>query len=372
MTGKVRIGVVGTSWWADAMYLPALTAHPLADVRGVAGTRPAHTREFATRWGVPGAYDSVEDLFAAGPLDAVVILVPNRLHHPIAMAAIERGLHVLCEKPLGLTAAEAREMTDAAERAGIVTMCPFTYRFMPLNTYLKELVDEGYLGRPYHLDMRYFAGYGRGGEYAWRFDTGEAGAGVGGDLGSHWTDLARWWFGEIDAVTAVFGHSLARGPRPDGAPYEQAEDSALLLIEFASGATGSIHVSAVALEPSPFGQFHGVELHGSEGTLRGTCDWDRVQRVDGARTGEPAIHELPIPDRIFAGARRSPVTDTYKDVFRKHDVMARGFVSAIASGMPAAPDFRDGLAVQRVVDAAVRSGREGRRVTIAEIQAGER
>ena len=205
----------------------------------------------------------------------------------------------------------------------------------------------------------------------WRFDLGEAGTGIGGDLGSHWAYLARWYFGEIAAVTAVFGRALDRGPRPDGAPYDAAEDSAMILLEFQSGATGSLHVSAVAHEPSPFGQLHQMELHGSEGTLHAVCDWDRVQRVDGCRAGEPAIHELPIPDRIFDGARRDVVADTYKDTFRDHDVMARGFVTAIATGTPASPEFRDGLAVQRVVDAASRSAREGRRVTIAEIVAGE-
>ena len=87
-----------------------------------------------------------------------------------------------------------------------------------------------------------------------------------------------------------------------------------------------------------------------------------VRGVVGAR---------PARTRIFDGARRDVVTDTYKDTFRDHDVMARGFVTAIATGTPASPEFRDGLAVQRVVDAASRSAREGRRVMIAEIVAGE-
>jgi len=130
-------------------------------------------------------------------------------------------------------------------------------------------------------------------------------------------------------------------------------------------------VSAVAHEPSAFGQLHQMELHGSEGTLHAVCDWDRVQRVDGCRAGEPTIRELPIPDRIFDGARRDTVAHTYKDTFRDHDVMARGFVTAIATGTPASPDFSDGLAVQRIVDAASQSAREGRRVTIEEIVASE-
>jgi predicted dehydrogenase len=367
VTEKVRIGVVGTSWWADAMYLPALAGHPLADVRAVAGSRPAHTREFAARWGIPAAYDTYEAMLDGEELDAVLILTPNRHHAPYALEAISRGLHVLCEKPLGMTSTEARTLAEAAARAGVITMTPFTYRFMPFMRHVKALVDDGYLGRPYHLNMRYFSGYGRQGDYMWRFDLGESGAGPSGDLGSHWAYLARWFFGEVGAVTAVFGHAVPRAPRPDGAEYPLAEDSAMILLEFENGALGSLHVTSVAYEPGPFGQRHALELHGADGTLHAVCDWNLEQRVEGARAGEPAIHELPIPDEIWGGARRDVVGDTYRDTYRTQETLARAFVTAVATHRTASPDFADGLAVQRITDAANRSAREGRRVTIAEI-----
>lgn len=381
MSARVRVGVVGTSWWADSMYLPALTRHPLADVCAVVGGRPEQTRAFAERWAIPNAYPTFEAMLDAEPLDAITILAPNIHHHPYTMAALDRGLHVLCEKPLGMTSAQAREMTETAERAGVVNMCPFTYSFMPYARYTKELIEGGYIGRPYHLNMRYYADYGRDGRYIWRFDLGEAGAGVSGDLASHWSYIARWLFGEVAAVTAVFSRIVPRAPRPDGAPFDPAEDSAMILLEFASGATGNLHVSSVAYEPSRFGQLHAWELHGSEGTLHVTCDWDDTQRVAGVRISgpeadrtveRPRIAELPIPDRLFEGLRRDTVHNTYKDTFRERDNMARGFVTAIAEGTTAAPSFRDAWAVQRIVDAAGRSAREGRRVTIEEIASGER
>lgn len=363
----VRLGVVGTSWWADSMYMPALRRHPRANVRAVAGAHQEHTREFAARWAIPGAYDSLEAMLDAEEIDAVLLLTPNIHHHPMTMAALERRLHVLCEKPLGLDSRQAREMAETAERLGVVNMCPFTYAFMPFARYTKELVDDGWIGRPYHLDLRYYSDYGRDGSYMWRFDPAEAGAGVAADLGSHWAYVARWLFGEILAVTAVFGRVVSRGPRPDGRPYDAAEDSAMLMLEFANGATGSIHVSAVAYEPTPFGQLQQWELHGSDGTLHALCDWDRVERVEGARAGDRAIRELPIPDRLYAGVRRGSVPETFEDTFQERDNMARGFVTAVADGTLAAPSFRDGWMVQRVLDAANRSAREGRRVTIEEI-----
>lgn len=371
MADKVRIGIAGTSWWADSMYLPALAGHPLADVRAVAGTRPEHTREFAAKWGIPTAYDTAEAMLDAEPLDALIVATPNRAHYPIALAGLERGLHVLCEKPVGMSSAEARRLADLAAAKGVSTMVPFTYRNMPGMRYLKELVDAGYIGQPYHLNMRYFAGYGRAGEYAWRFDLDVAGAALAGDLGSHLADYARWYFGEVESVTAEFGYAVPRAPRPDGTDYPRGEDSAIILLRFANGATGSLHVSSVALEPSPFNQYHGIELHGSAGTLHHVNDWDRVQRVTGSQAGEPAVHDLPIPDRCWGGAPHNDVHETYKHVFRHQETQARAFVSAVAAGRPVKPDLADGLAVQRIVDAAVLSAREGRRVAIAEIAAAE-
>jgi len=106
----------------------------------------------------------------SGDVDAVIVASPNETHFEITMAALDRGLPVLCEKPLGMNVDEAHQMADAAKQRGIITMVPFTYRFMPTNQFVKQLITEGYVGRPYHLSMRYFAGYARDGAYAWRFD----------------------------------------------------------------------------------------------------------------------------------------------------------------------------------------------------------
>ncbi len=365
---RARIGVAGTSWWADAMYLPAITGHPRADIRAVVGgSRPEHTREFAAQWGIPAAYDSLDAMLDAEELDILLVLTANKSHKATALAALERGISVLCEKPLALSAADAREMAEAAERAGVATAVPFTYRNMPANVYLHELVDQGWIGRPYHLNLRYYTGFGRSGEYAWRFDVGEAGSGILGDLGSHWVDMARWLYGEIRAVSAVMSHIVPRGPRPDGAPFEVADDAVILALEFENGATGSLHLTSLAHEPGPFGQRHELDLHGSGGTLRSMCDWKTIQRVEGCRADETTPRELPIPEHIWKGARRDTVHNTYRDVFRTQESMTRAFVTAVAEGGRVRPDFADGLAVQRVLEAADWSARQGRRVTIEEV-----
>jgi predicted dehydrogenase len=353
------------------MYLPALAGHTQARVTAICGRTRATAEGMAERWGIPRAYTAYDEMLAAGNVDAVIVATPNDSHYALTMRALHAGLHVLCEKPLALTYARAREMAQLADRQGVKHMVPFTYRYMPGTRYLKELVDEGYIGRPYHLNLRYYTGYGRSGSsYLWRFDKGRAGAGAVADIGSHFLYLARWFFGEITSITCHLGRMVERAPRdPQGNAYEQADDTAMMMVIFADGAQGSIHVSTVASEETSFGQTHHMELHGSQGTLHSMTDWDTVHRVTGARRGEGAVRELPIPARLWAGARRDTVHNTYRDVFRTQNVMAREFVTAIAEDQdrPLEPSFHDGAAIQRLVEAAVRSDGERCRVEVESI-----
>ncbi|MEM1335920.1 MAG: Gfo/Idh/MocA family oxidoreductase, partial [Actinomycetota bacterium] len=214
MTSPTRIGVVGTSWWADSMYLPALRGLADVEVAAVLGRNPDRAAAFAQQWEIPGVFTDADPFFDQ-PLDGVIIASANDSHHPLSMQAIDAGLDVLCEKPLGLDVTQAREMTAAAAAADTITLVPFTYRYMPVNQYVKRLIDEGYLGEAFHLGLRYFTGFARDGEYAWRFDRSEAGSGVIGDIGSHFLYLARWFFGEVASVGCLSRSFVARDERPE-------------------------------------------------------------------------------------------------------------------------------------------------------------
>ena len=111
-----------------------------------------------------------------------------------------------------------------------------------------------------------------------------------------------------------------------------------------------------------------MEFHGSEGTLYSVTDWDKVQRVNGAQVGEGLPHELPIPDDIWGKARRDTVHNTYRDVFRQDGHMIGDFIEGVRTRQAVRPDFAAGTAVQRILDAALLSHQEGRRVLIEEIQ----
>src|SRR5690349_15498154 len=124
---QIKIGMLGTSWWADSMYMPALTRHPNARVCAAVGRDLDHTRKFAEQWNIPNAYASLEDLLSNESVEAVVIATPNKYHHALAMTAIKHGVHVLCEKPLAMNYTEANHMAKCAEKARLKTMVAFTY-----------------------------------------------------------------------------------------------------------------------------------------------------------------------------------------------------------------------------------------------------
>ena len=355
----VRVGIFGTSWWADAMYLPALQTHPDVMVVAACGRRKDAADEFARRWSIPHTFTDAAEMLDRAELDAVIVATSNDSHYDITMAALDRGLHILCEKPLALNVAQAEAMAAKARATNLATMVPFTYHYMPMNRWLKRLVDDGYIGRPLHLNARYYTGFGLNDAYSWRFDRSTAGTGIIGDLGSHWIHLARWLLSDTEqSVSAMTSTFVPRRPRPDGAPYEPLEDSAVLNVRYRSGGYAVLQTSAVCWEGTPFGQTHHVELHGDAGTLYASCDWDTIQEVRGVRRGElGGAKLLAIPDDLWNGVRRDTVHNTYRDVFRTTDAMTRGWINAIREGRQVEPSFAEGLAVQRVVDAAALSAR---------------
>jgi predicted dehydrogenase len=282
------------------------------------------------------------------------------------MDALNHGLHAICEKPLALNYAQASEMAATAKKKGLITCVPFTYRYMPSTRYLKHLVDEGYLGQPYHLHMRYYAAFARDpGTYLWRFERRIAGSGALADIGSHFLHVAEWFYGEIEAVCAQLSALVKRPPNPQGQSYEQADDTAMVMLRFKNGAQGLVHASAIAYERTyedkgyGFDQVHEWDFHGSDGTLRQVIDWDFRQRITGDRPGDGPERELTVPDRFWGDARRERVIETWEDVFRKQGFMVCEFVRAVANGQPMVPNFSDGARVQQLLDAAIESAETG-------------
>ncbi len=352
---SVRVGLIGTSWWSRFAFALPLAAHPRADVAAVCGRDVDRTRAFADEFGIRDVFHDPYELIAEADLDAVVVALPDDLHHPVTVAAIDRGLHVLCEKPLASTETQAREMRDRAVAAGVVHMVMFTYRWMPYYRYVCDLMRDGFIGACHHAELRFVMAHGRQPAYVWRFDAARA-SGVLGDLGSHLIDLARWLVGDVSGVASRLGVVVQR-PGADGGRLEPANDSASLLLDFVGGASGLLHASAVShLGERAFVQE--VRLYGSDGTLevdvvmggeRAGCT------IRGARGAGGVLEVLPVPEAYWGGVDPSqPFT-----ILDVHSAGARAFVDAVLGIGPASPDFTDGYEVQRVVDAALHGAASG-------------
>src|SRR5262249_7888119 len=138
MKDKVRVGMIGTSYWADFM-LQWLTSHPQAVPAAVCGRNRSRAEEGAAKFGIPRVFTDYREMFAQGNLDAGIIATPDDEHYPMAMAALDAGLHVLGEKPMALDLSQARAMLAKAEAAGVKHMINYSWRFLPHFRHLRQL-----------------------------------------------------------------------------------------------------------------------------------------------------------------------------------------------------------------------------------------
>jgi predicted dehydrogenase len=363
MTDQVRVGVAGTSWFAQTLHLASLESHPSAEVVAICGRDRERAGQVAAEHGIPQVFTDYRQMITSGRLDALVVVTPDATHFPITMSALEAGLHVMCEKPMALTADHARQMHDAAEAAGLVTMVGFTWRWVPAFSYLHHLIAQGYLGRCHQADFRYQHGGAFEPAYTWQLDP-DLGNGILGNLGSHMIDLARWYVGDIARVSGSLKSLVARhGPDGERA-FAAANDSALVTVEFAEGAHGTISVSGVT-RVGERGQDFQVRLYGDAGSLE--LDFCFAgSRLRGVQQGDEGWRDLVVPPE-FRGEGANPplwVFDFFAP-FTNQPVGDRLFIDAITGRGTAEPTFYDGWKTQQVVDAAVASHREGRWITIS-------
>lgn len=357
MTAPIRIGVIGTSWWADLGHLPFLTADERVQVTAICGRNRERAQAMATKYNIPNVYTDYQEMLTTSNLHAVVILTPDDEHFAMTMAAIEAGLHVLCEKPLARNAEHARQLYERAEAQGVRHMTYFTYRWFPHYRYLHKLLAQGVIGRLYHAQFNFMAGNARNPNYAWRFDPQRAGGALG-DYGSHMIDLARYLVGDIGRVNARLATHAPRN-EPDGRALCGACDTATLLIEFHAGGQGTIEVSAAARTHDPALE-HTVILHGEAGSLTADFGLFSAPAKVQLATGDSAFQTLAIPDDYLLSLDPAqPVGSQMGTLFSQPGIGSRSFVDAIMNGQTVAPSFYEGWQTQRVIDAAIVSHEDG-------------
>ncbi len=307
--------------------------------------------EMAAKYIVPEIYADYREMISRAGLEAVVVASPDDLHHEMTLAALDAGLHVMCEKPLAQTVAQAQAMYERAQSSGLKNLVMFTNRWLPIYRYARDLIQQGLVGRLYHCEFHYQFGYARHTAYLWRYDQDRAN-GVLGDLGVHMFDMARWMVGEITSVSADLKVFVKRygADGESSVLANPANDSAILLVNYASGAHGTIRVSSVNHQ----GNSMRINLYGESGTL------EVGEEILAARSQDDELVRLEIPPEYFAGV--DPAHP--RDVFLQASAGPRYFIDAILNDLPSTPDFYDGLQAQRVIEAALEANRLGRRVEV--------
>ena len=357
--GRVRVAIIGAGAVSDYHHVPGIRLDKRCKLVAVCDADPALLERRKSDWGVTKTTTDAEALCADPEVDAVVIATPNFTHKPIVLAAAKNKKHMMCEKPLGLNAAEVGEMYRAARDNRVVHMTAFTYRFAPAMRYLKHLVSTGALGEPRHFRSQRFLDLPET-SWGWRQYKDKAGAGDLFDMTIHRIDFAADLMGPIERICGSVARFAPRDRTADGKPCppSQVDDWSALIGEFQSGATGVWEGTTLAKGYHLDGFGHEwAEVNGSEGS--GVYRMHEPNDILLGKTGDD-LKPVRVPDEFLKlpGSPRDPNQGKPATVFR-YDLMWE-FVSAIVEGRDAVPSFYDGLNAQVVADACLESHRDRR------------
>jgi predicted dehydrogenase len=373
---ELGIGLIGYAFMGKAhshawRTAPSFFELPLAPrLRALAGRDAEAARVVAEKFGWEHVETDWRALVARDDVDVVDVCTPGDTHAEIAVAALEAGKHVLCEKPLANSVAEAETMADAAKAArarGVRSMVGFTYRRVPAIKLARSLVAGGRLGEVRHVRAQYLQDWliDPQAPLSWRLDKTRAGSGALGDIGAHIIDLTQYITGErIVGVSAILETFVKERPvaasfgglagtAGEGTGPVTVDDAAIFLARFSGGALATFEATRFAT-----GRKNSIriEINGSDGSL--AFDFEDMN----------VLHLLQNSDGTVAGFRRILVTEPehpyiaawwppghvlgYEHGFTHQAV---DFVTAVAQGRDPEPSFADGLNVQRVLAAVEES-----------------
>lgn len=342
----VKVAISGAGAIAARAHIPALKSVANARIVAIQSRTSEKAAAVATAlWSEaadrPRIYDNFDAMLARERPDAVCVFTPNRLHCEYTLKAIESGAHVLVEKPMAPRAADARAMVDAASRAGRVLMVAMQRRYGGIEATVKEAIGAGAIGQPYFFRGR----LSHNGPQAWApgqhwfTSAAEAGGGAALDLGVHVADLAIWYLG---AVISVSGEVATLGKNIE------VDDTAAMLLKFASGAVGVLEASWSSQPP-----LSAIEIYGSEGRVM---------------MGYPRIDIAIVrPDGVdAAGYSRDEIMKRFdaRDLLAPFRALAQNFIAAIEHGSAPSPTGVDGLRAVEVIDACYRSSASGARIAL--------
>ena len=373
---EVGVGMVGYGFMGKAhsnafLKFPSLFWPPVARVRLVAicGRTETAVAEAARRFGFEGYYTDWRAMLADERITLVDNVAWHSAHAAPCIAAAEAGKHVLCEKPLATSAAEARRMRDAVAKAGVQHAVAFNYRFAPAIRLARDLIAAGHLGRVHHIHVHYLQDHQADPKKVIpaKYLDGKAGVLLG--LGSHAIDLIRFLVGEPKTAMGSLRTVIPTRPSGGGGTVQMPDDdSTVAQLELENGALATLEVSYVCAERKNHLQ---VEVNGLEGSL--VWDLEDLNRLHVYRHGRDKIEGV-------AGFENVQVTEGHHPLLtywwpqghilsweHLHANLIFHFVDAVANGRAIHPDgatFEDGYRTNVVSDAIEESWRSGRRVDV--------
>ena len=371
----IGFGLIGTGFMGKTHALAmrqvraVLGGVPEVRLELLCDTPAEQAADRAGRFGFARSTGDWRDVVSDPSVDVVSITTPNGLHREIALAALAAGKHVWCEKPMALTLAEAREMTEAARAAGTVTLVGYNYIRNPAFTHAQRLIAEGRIGRVVHFRGYFDEDYQADPDlpWSWRAQLSEAGLGAFGDMGSHVVSLAAGLVGPVRRLVAdvQIVHETRRLPDGSGRAAVENDDVATALLQFEGGAHGMITTSRAA-----WGRKNRIdwEVHGTRGQI--AFDGERMNELrlyvnegpkaeQGFRTILTAAEHPPYAEFCPAPGHQIGVLDLKA-------IEARDLLTAIAEERPAYPSFEDALVFERTFHAMAESARSGSWVDLAE------
>jgi predicted dehydrogenase len=363
-SGEIGVGMLGYAFMGKAHSSAFLGVRHLAwppalepRLVAIAGRDEAAVADAASRYGYERWTTDWRDIVGDPAIGLFDNGGPNSVHAEPTIAAAEAGKHVLCEKPLGRTADEAFTIWSRVAATGVKHLCGFNYRFVPAVRLAREIVESGDLGEIRHFRARYLQDWAEDpGLDTWRFSVEDAGSGAIGDLATHVIDLSRFLVGEIASLSAVVKTFI---------PGRKVDDAIESVVEFESGAVGTIEATRLALGRRNALQW---EINGSKASL--WFDMERMNelqvfRADGDRARGAKTVLVTEADHPFMQYWWPPGHIVgWGDTFVHEVVHLLGAIADDSDVAPYGATFEDGYRASEVCDAIVRSSGEGRRISI--------
>jgi len=346
MDGRVRWGVIGSGGIARRRTIPeGIAPASNAVLAAVYDVDTDANREVARQFGAAAA-GCLDELFAAKP-DAVYVATPAHLHREHVDACARAGVPVLCEKPLGLSVAEAEEMIGNCRRAGVPLGTAFMMRFQSQHQEALRLVREGRLGTPVYARAQLSCWYPPIGG-AWRQDPARGGGGALIDLGGHCIDLLEMFFGPVRRANCRACRIVQGYP---------VEDGAVATLEFAGGALGTVDAFFCVRDE---GSRNALELYGSSGTIlaSGTIGQGSAGEMTAILAPSGGAYD---PKQARAGGAAERIAPEPVNVYRAE---VEAFGRTVLGGLKEDPGAMHGLRSQKILAACYESSRSGRTVEI--------